>query len=80
VARVHLLGALSAHTGGIDRVDIDAVRVHELILALTERFPGLAEPIRGMAIAIDGEIYNDAPYHALRDDSEIYFVPPVAGG
>ncbi len=80
MARVHLPGGLSAHTGGLECVDVDATRVGELILDLTLRFPGLAEPIRGMAIAIDGEIYNDAPYHALRDDSEIYFVPPVAGG
>jgi molybdopterin converting factor small subunit len=29
---------------------------------------------------VDGEIYNDAPYHALKPDSEVYFIPRVAGG
>jgi hypothetical protein len=31
-------------------------------------------------VAVDGEIYNDAPYHALEPDSEVYFIPRIAGG
>jgi hypothetical protein len=33
-----------------------------------------------MAVAIDGDIYNDADYRDLRADTEIHFVPRMAGG
>jgi molybdopterin converting factor small subunit len=80
VAKVYLPGGLSAHTGGVDVVEIDAPRVQDLTRALAARFPGLAGELEHFAVAVDGEIYNDAPYHALKPDSEVYFIPRVAGG
>ena len=80
MAMVHFSGGLSQYTGGVEDVAIDAPRVRELLLALAHRFPGLGDRLVGMAIAIDGQIYNDAEYHALNADTELYFVPRVAGG
>ena len=34
----------------------------------------------GMALAIDGEIYQDAYGVALKPDSEIYIIPKIGGG
>lgn len=61
-------------------LDIDAPRVRELSRALTERFPALGPHLAHFAVAIDGEIYSDAPYHPLEHDSEVYFIPRIAGG
>jgi molybdopterin converting factor small subunit len=33
-----------------------------------------------MAVAIDGEIYQDAYAAPLKPESEIYLIPKIAGG
>jgi hypothetical protein len=33
-----------------------------------------------MALAIDGEIFQDAYVPALKPDSEIYLIPKIGGG
>jgi len=34
----------------------------------------------GMAVAIDGEIYQDAYLAPLRPENEIYLIPKIGGG
>ena len=80
MATVYFSSSLTQYTGGLERVEIEAPRVHELVLALTERFPALATQLEQMAVAIDGQIYHNAAYHKLKLDSEIHFIPPIAGG
>jgi molybdopterin converting factor small subunit len=80
MAVVHLLGGLSQHTGGLETIEIEAPRVRELVMALTARFPGLDGRLDDLAVAIDGVIYNRAPYQKINVDSEVYFVPRVSGG
>ena len=77
---VHVPSGLLAYTGGLETVAIDAPRIHELKQSLGRRFPGLAEQLEGMAVAIDGEIYNDADYRAVGTATEIHFVPRTVGG
>jgi molybdopterin converting factor small subunit len=80
MARVYLPSGFTAYTGGLDEIAIEADRVRELMLALSARFPALAERLEGMAVAIDGQIYNDADYQPLHHDSEVHLVPRIAGG
>ena len=81
MARVFLSSDMQSGTGGIDVVTIDASRVHELIGELVARFPNLRpEMFERLAVAIDGEIYNDAEYLPLKSDCEVHFVPRIAGG
>jgi len=80
VATVHLPSGLTAFTGGVDSIDIDAARVPELIAELRHRFPQLSDHLDGMAVAIDGEIYQDPGYQPLRADSDVHLVPRIAGG
>ena len=80
MARVHLPSGLTRHTGGVETVDVDAARLPELIAALRDRFPQIAEQLGEMAVAIDGEIYQDPGYQLLRADSDVYLVPRIAGG
>ena len=81
MARVFLSNDMLSGTGGLDVVTIDAPRVHELILELVTRFPRLNADMFGrLAVAIDGEIHADADYLPLKSDSEVHFVPRIAGG
>lgn len=77
---VHFPNDLQTYTNGLEELDIAAPRVHELFLALAERFPGMGEELERVAVAIDGDIYNDSPYQPLRPGSVIYLVPKIVGG
>ena len=80
MATVYLPSLLTQHTGGLDRVEIDAGRVGELVAELVARYPGIAETLGQMTVAVDGDIYTDADYIVLKPDSEVYLVPRVSGG
>jgi molybdopterin converting factor small subunit len=68
-------------TGGLTEFDVEADTVHRMIRELDKRYPGLGHQIdEGMAIAIDGEIYQDAYLEPLRPDSEIVLIPKIGGG
>jgi molybdopterin converting factor small subunit len=80
VATVHLPSGLTRHTGGVDTIEIDAARVPDLFAALCDRFPPIADQLKDVAVAIDGEIYADPGYQLLRADSEVHLLPRIAGG
>ena len=81
MATVVFSSGLQRHTGGVERVSVDARDVRGLIAALDQRFPGIAEVLNsGMAIAIDGEIIPDPLLEAVSSHSEVHFLPPVGGG
>ena len=68
-------------TGGLSEFEVEATSVARLIAELDRRYPGLGDHIeRRMAIAIDGEIHQDAHGATLRPDSEVYFIPRIGGG
>jgi len=68
-------------TGGLDHFEVQAGTVRALILELDSRFPGLGAHVdRHMAIAIDGEIHQDALGETLGPDSEIVLIPRISGG
>ena len=80
--RVILSGsACRQFTGGQAEIQVEADTVRRLILELDRRFPGLGRQVEeGMAIAIDGEIFQDAYAAPLRPDSEIFLIPRIVGG
>jgi molybdopterin converting factor small subunit len=68
-------------TGGLTEFDVEADTVRRMIAELDRRYPGLGHQIdEGMAIAIDGEIYQDAYLEKLGPDSEIVLIPKIGGG
>jgi len=82
VPRVVVPGAsCAAFTGGRTELDVSARTFRQLVRELDERFPGLGRQVEeGMAIAIDGVIYQDAYGAELKEGSEIYLIPKIAGG
>jgi molybdopterin converting factor small subunit len=68
-------------TGGQTEFDVEADTVRRMITELDQRYPGLGHQIdEGMAVAIDGEIYQDAYSARLEPDSEIVLIPKIGGG
>jgi molybdopterin converting factor small subunit len=80
--KITLSGSSLLHfTAGEAELHVTADTFRRLIRELNERYPGLGTQVEeSMAIAIDGEIYQDAYGVALRPDSEIYIIPKIAGG
>jgi molybdopterin converting factor small subunit len=81
---VHVVGGwseLTAFTGGLTEFDVNADTIGRLYRELDAQFPGLGEFVqRRMALAIDGEIHNDAFAEPLRQDAEVYLIPKIGGG
>jgi molybdopterin synthase sulfur carrier subunit len=81
VARVELVGGLAQLTGGVSRFDLPATSVKHLFALLAERHPALARHLEeGVAVAIDGQIYQDALLEPIAPDSEVFIIPQIAGG
>jgi len=61
-------------------MQVAAADYRELLIALDARFPGMQEALDNMAVAIDGQIYQDAFLEPLQSDSEVFFMQRIEGG
>ena len=76
-----LVGNLAQITGGVASFDLAATSVKHLFELLAERHPELAPHLQeGVAVAIDGQIYQDALLEPIEPDSEVFLLPQIAGG
>jgi len=75
-------GDVIALTGGAAEFDVPAGTVQSMIRELEARYPGLGDYVgRRMAIAIDGEIFQDADGTTiLGESSEVCLIPKIGGG
>ena len=81
MARVVLTGNLCRFTGGEAEFDLQAETVRSLFRALSERFPPLKPHLEhGVAVAIDGRIFQDAWLEEIPPGSEVHLLPQIAGG
>jgi molybdopterin converting factor small subunit len=78
---VTLIGNLRQLTGGVDKLEVEAADVRQLFARLAERFPELGPHLeRGLAVAIDGQIYQDALLVPIPPGSDVHILPQIAGG
>jgi molybdopterin synthase sulfur carrier subunit len=81
LAHVVLSGTLKQLAGGASEIDVEARDVRQLLRELGNRYPELAPHLdSGYAIAIDGEIFQDAWFAPIGPDSEVHLVPAIRGG
>jgi molybdopterin converting factor small subunit len=81
MARVVLTRGLTQYTGGERELELDAANIRQLLRALGERYPDLQPHLAdGVAIAIDGEIFQDAWLEPIPPDSEVHVIPQIVGG
>ncbi len=81
MARVVLPGTLKQYTGGVTELVLEAATIRQLFRVLGEKFPDIAPHLAdGMAVAIDGQIYQDALLQPIPNNSEVHIIPKIAGG
>ena len=81
LARVVLIGNLAQLTGGVAEFDISAASVKQLFDRLTELHPEIGPHLQeGVAVAIDGQIYQETLLQPIEPDSEVFILPQIAGG
>jgi molybdopterin synthase sulfur carrier subunit len=78
---VVLTKGLTQFTGGERELELEASSIRQLLRQLGERHPALAPHLEeGVAVAIDGEIYQDAWLEPIPPGSEVHVIPKIAGG
>jgi sulfur-carrier protein len=81
MARVVLVGNLAQLTGGVAEFQLSATSVKQLFQQLTEMHPAIGRHLEeGVAVAIDGQIFQDALLEPIAPDSEVFVLPQIAGG
>ena len=81
MARVTLVGNLVQIAGGVAEYELRVTSVKQLFEQLTELHPMLGRHLEdGVAVAIDGQIYQDALLEPIGSDSEVFLLPQIAGG
>lgn len=78
---------LRKFTGGLERVELPAKSIREVVQNLTVRFPGIDQQLLedgdirpSIAVSIDGEIATGGVLDAVNEDSEVHFIPALGGG
>ena len=88
VATVWIPSLLRSFTGGLAEVNVPGNSMRELIDGLEQRYPGiqarlLTEEGRvkpNIAVVVDGVNSKQGLRQPLSDNSEVHFVPAMAGG
>jgi molybdopterin converting factor small subunit len=81
MARVVLVGNLAQVTGGVAEFELAVSSVQQLFRRLGELHPALVPHLEsGVAVAIDGQIYQETLFEPIAPDSEVFLLPQIAGG
>ena len=74
-------------TGGSDTADVPGANVGQIVEALEQRFPGVRARLcpggvlrPGLAVNIDGVVARFGLLESVAAESEIHFLPAIAGG
>ncbi len=81
MAHVTLIGNLRQFTGGVTELEVEANSIRQLFVRLGEKFPELAPHLEdGLAVAIDGQIYQETLIQPIEPNSSVQILPQIAGG
>lgn len=81
MAHVTLIGNLRQFTGGVADIEVEAGNIRQLFRVLGRMFPELEPHLeQGLAVAIDGQIYQDDHTIQISPGSEVHILPQIAGG
>ena len=87
MATVFIPTMLQPLTGGVKHTECQGRNVRQIVDALEDQFPGIkarlvedGEIRSSLAVDIDGDVARMGMLERVREDSEIHFVPAIAGG
>ena len=69
-----------AHTEGVRELEIECRSFRTLVKELDSKWPGISEVLNDTAVAIDGQIYQDAWLEKIAPESEVFFMQRIEGG
>ena len=72
--------SLLSFTGGEREWHTQAENYRDLLRELTQRWPSLHDALAKTAVAIDGNIYQDAFLEPIYPESEVFFMSRIEGG
>ncbi|MCZ6889987.1 MAG: MoaD/ThiS family protein [Gammaproteobacteria bacterium] len=80
MAKVVFPDHLQQHTNGTREIEVTGENFRQLLQKLDEKWPGIEEVLLKTAVAIDGQIYQDAWLEPVQPDSEVFFMQRIEGG
>lgn len=87
MALVHIPALLLSLTGGEAEPAVEGATVEELIDQLDARYPGIKKRLveggrlrSGLSVFVDGSIRREGLQCAVTPQSEVHFIPAIAGG
>jgi molybdopterin converting factor small subunit len=74
-------------SGGKEQVQVAGATIRQVVNNLEKEYPGIKEELceeedinPGIAVVVDGETSNLGMLERVNEDSEIHFIPAMAGG
>lgn len=81
MAKIVLTRALRRFADGQAEFELEVSTIQALFRELENRFPAMKRHLEeGVAVAIDGQIYQDALFEEIPEGSEVHVIPQIAGG
>lgn len=81
MARIVFNGNFRKLANDTSELELDVRDVRGLFRELGKRFPELAPHLEeGVALAINGVIFQEALYAEIPPDSEVHLLPAIGGG
>ncbi len=80
MAKVVFPDSFLPFTEGVRETSTEARIYRDLVNELTARWSALAPALEKTAVAIDGQIYQDAFLEDLAPESEVFFMARIEGG
>ena len=87
MAIVYIPTMLQSLTGGVKQVTVEGTNVRQIIDGLEKLYPNMKERLveegqirPNVSVAIDGEIARMGLLEKVDENSEVHFVPAIAGG
>jgi molybdopterin converting factor small subunit len=80
MARVTLGGTLRSLAGDTPAIEVEATTIREVLDRVAEAYPKVRPLLDRVAVAVDGQIYRNQWFAPVKPDSEVYILPPMAGG
>lgn len=69
------------YTDGETRIVVEPGTMRAVVRQLNEKYPGIGSVLgEGMAVAIDGTIFQDFFLEEVGPDAEVCFLPAIEGG
>ena len=80
MAKVTFPDHLIQHTEGVRELEVECNSFRSLVRSLEGKWPGIEEVLNKTAVAIDGQIYQDAWLEKINPTSEVFFMHRIEGG